>query len=56
METYRLETTITADGKIILPGKFKKMFAHLVEVIIREKSKTNNGKALEIPAYYCGGK
>ncbi len=56
METYRLETTVTEDGKIILPRKFEKMFAHRVEVIIKDKSKTNSRKAGDIPVYYCGGK
>ena len=56
METYRLETTVTKDGKIILPRKFEKMFNHHVEVIIRDKRQKKAKKKLDIPTYFCGGK
>jgi hypothetical protein len=56
METYRLETTVTKDGKIILPKKFAKMFTHRVELIIKDKTEKKSEKKLDIPAYLCGGK
>lgn len=56
METYRLETTVTKDGKIILPRTFEKMFTHRVEIIIKDKTEKNSEKKLNIPAYLCGGK
>lgn len=56
MEIYRLETTVTKDGKIILPRNFKKMFTHRVELIIKDKTEKKSKKKLDIPAYLCGGK
>lgn len=56
MRTYRLETTVTEDGKIILPRSLKKMFAHPVEVIITDKSNKKSKGGQDIPAYSCGGK
>jgi hypothetical protein len=56
MEIYRFETTVTKEGKIILPRNFKKMFTHHVELIIKDKTETKSKKKLDIPAYVCGGK
>ncbi|MCP4156156.1 MAG: hypothetical protein GY757_51020 [bacterium] len=56
MKTYRLETKVTKDGQIILPGKFKKMFAHQVEIFIKDKTEYQTAQELDIPAYLCGGK
>jgi hypothetical protein len=56
METYRLETTVTKDGQIILPRRFEKMFSHHVEVIIKDKSGRKKRASQNIPSYSCGGK
>ena len=56
MKTYRLETTVTEDGRIILPRRYAKMFNHRVELIIKDKNPKNSRKELPIPAYSCGGK
>jgi|GEM_PF-2030087 len=56
MEVYKLDATITRDGKIILPGTFKRMFNHRVEVILKRKDEKVPKKALAIPSFLCGGK
>ena len=50
MGTYRLETTVTKDGKIILPQKFAKMFTHRVELIIKDKTEKKSEKKLDPPS------
>lgn len=56
MRTYRLDTTVTKDGAIILPRRFANMFAHQVEVTIKEKNGKEAHKKLDVPVYSCGGK
>jgi hypothetical protein len=56
MEIYKFETTITKDGRINLPPKFKDVFNHRVEIILRDKEKTKSKKELKIPTFLCGGK
>lgn len=57
MQAYKLETTISNDGKIVLPDFLKKLFNRTVEIIVLEKSiKAEKLNKLIIPAYKCGGK
>lgn len=57
MEAYKLETTISNDGKIVLPNFLKKLFNRTVEIIVLEKNtKVEKRNGLSIPAYKCGGK
>jgi len=56
MGIYRFETTVTKDGRIILPRKFERMFTHRVELVIKDKTEKKPEKKLEIPAYLCDGK
>ena len=37
MHAYKLETTITNDGKIILPPNFKNIYNHKVEIVVLDK-------------------
>jgi len=37
MQAYKLETTITNDGKIILPVNFKNIYSHKVEILVLDK-------------------
>lgn len=42
MEAYKFQTTVTEDGKIILPREMKNLCAHEVEIILldlQDKSK-----------------
>ena len=56
MHSYKIETTITQDGKIILPQKLRKIFNHRVEIHVLDKEVKNKKKNLDIPAFSCGGK
>ena len=56
MGIYKLETTITKDGKIILPDSLKEVFNHRVELTLKDKEKSKTKKELEIPTFLCGGK
>ena len=57
MNTYKIETTITKDGKIILPPKLHNIFNHKVEVVLLDKDNKKNIKnKLNVPTYKCGGK
>ena len=37
MNAYKIKTTITNDGKIILPKDLKEIFNHEVEIIVLDK-------------------
>lgn len=54
MNAYKIETTVTDDGKIILPSKLKKLFNHKVEVLVLEKG-TNKVKNNTFGIYDFGG-
>lgn len=54
MNAYKIETTITDDGKIILPSKLKKLFNHKVEVLVLEKE-TSKIKKSTFGVYDFGG-
>ena len=57
MQAYKIETTVTRDGKIILPPKLNNIFNHKVEVVVLDKEISSNKKSkLNIPTYKCGGK
>jgi len=56
MQAYKLETTITNDGKIILPVNFKNIYSHKVEILVLDKENYNREKFIDVPAYSCGGK
>jgi hypothetical protein len=59
MEAYKLETTISGDGTIVLPHNFNKLFNHKVEVLVLESEisgKNKKRKRIPIPSYECGGK
>ena len=56
MNAYKIETTITDDGKIILPSDLKNIFNHKVEIVVLDKENKNKKKILNIPSYSCGGK
>ena len=57
MNTYKIETTITKDGKIILPPNLHNIFNHKVEVVLLDKEDKKNIKnKLNIPTYKCDGK
>ena len=56
MNAYKIETTVTDDGKIILPANLKKIFNHKVEVFVLEKSSNNKSKSNTFGVYDFGGK
>ena len=56
MSTYRLVTTVSEDGTIMLPGKLKNMFSHCVEIIIKDNLRETSVKDIDIPVLSCGGK
>lgn len=56
MQAYKIETTITEDGKITLPKKYSKIFNHKVEILVLDKESNQVKKIKEIPSYSCGGK
>jgi hypothetical protein len=58
MEAYKLETTVTDDGKIILPKDFNKIFNRKVEVLLlnTENESQKKPKKLHIHTFKCGGK
>ncbi|HRX49434.1 MAG TPA: hypothetical protein P5120_18070 [Spirochaetota bacterium] len=37
MPTYKIQTTITGDGKIILPANLKNLYNHKVELLLMDK-------------------
>jgi len=57
MQAYKLEATISNEGKIVLPDFLKKLFNRTVEIIVLEKNiKTEKLNGLNIPTYKCEGK
>ena len=57
MQAYKLETTISNEGKIVLPVFLKKLFNRTVEIIVLDKStKAEKANSFHIPSYSCGGK
>ena len=42
MQAYKIETTVTRDGKIILPPKLNNIFNHKVEVVVLDKEISSN--------------
>ena len=57
MQTYKIDTTITKDGKIILPYDLHNVFNHKVEIVLLDKeNQKDKKKFFNIPAYKCGGK
>jgi hypothetical protein len=56
MQTFRIETTITPDGKIVLPNDMKDIFNHKVDLVLREKDTATRKRKLNIPVLHCGGK
>ena len=57
MQAYKLEATISNDGKIVLPYFLKILFNKTVEIIFLEKNKkAKKLNGLNIPAFKCGGK
>ena len=56
MNAYKIETTITNDGKIILPSNLKDIFNHEVEIVVLDKEIKNKKKVINIPSFVCGGK
>ena len=37
MGAYKIKTVITADGKIILPKKYKDLYKHKVEILLYDQ-------------------
>lgn len=56
MYAYKIETTITNDGKIILPSDLQNIFNHKVEIVVLDKEIKNKKNIPEIPSFSCGGK
>ena len=57
MKAYKVITTITEDGRIILPPDLKEIFNHRVELLVLDKEIQNNKQRInKIPSYSCGGK
>jgi hypothetical protein len=56
MQAYRIEATITPDGKINLPKNFEKLFNHKVELVLHDKENVLKKNKLNIPILHCGGK
>ena len=59
MEAYRIETTISSDGTIVLPHDFNKIFNHKVEILVLDSEisgRNKKRKIVPIPSYECGGK
>ena len=55
MNAYKLKTTITNDGKIILPKNLKEIFNHEVELIVLDKDYQKNNN-VQLGIYNLGGK
>ena len=56
MLAYKIETTITDDGKIILPKNLKNIYNHKVEILLLDKEIEKKKKIIHIPTFSCGGK
>jgi len=56
MHAFRIETTITPDGKIILPKDLKVLFNHKVELVLHDKENVQKKNKLNIPILHSGGK
>ncbi len=54
MQAYKIETTITKDGKIILPSDLKNIFNHEVEIVVIDKAHQKR-KDLNFGSYNLGG-
>jgi hypothetical protein len=54
MQAYKIETTITDDGKIILPPDLKDIFNHNVEIVVLDKDQQKK-KNLKFGVYNLGG-
>ena len=55
MNAYKIKTTITNDGKIILPLDLKDIFNHEVEVIVLDQEYRKNND-IQFGTYNLGGK
>ncbi len=53
MPTYKIQTTITGDGKIILPANLKNLYNHKVELLLMDKGDIKEKPAFGI--YNLGG-
>ena len=57
MNTYKIKTRITRDGKILLPHYLRKLFDHWIEIVLLDRGEKENLKLkLRIPHYKCSGK
>jgi hypothetical protein len=55
MLAYKIETTITEDGKIILPANLKNIYSHKVEILVLDKEQKKKEKT-SFGVYDLGGK
>lgn len=53
MATYKIKTTITGDGKIILPANLKNLYNHKVELLLMDKGRIK--EKTEFGLYNLGG-
>ena len=56
MQAYKIDTTVTKDGKIILPYDLHDIFNHEVEIVVLDKEKEQKKKKnTSFGAYSLGG-
>jgi hypothetical protein len=56
MHAYKIETTVTQDGKIILPPDMNNLFNHKVEVLLLDRELSDTITEIDFPVFTCGGK
>ena len=56
MQAYKIDTTITKDGKIILPYDLHEVFNHKVEIVVLDKRRNQKKKKnISFGVYSLGG-
>ena len=53
---YKITTTVSSNGMIVLPIDFKDLFNQTIEIVVLQKKEIPNYKKIKIPTYKCNGK